>query len=385
VDPVAVLSEHPFDDELRLVIADQLQRSGDPQGELAIVQQRLRSTPTAELHAREAELIRQVADFPAIDRDDCEQIVGVTWRLGWIERLRLQATGWYEREAEVGVQLGAVLATRAARLIEHVELAIGRWKREVIFEEYLVQLVEAGPHVALRTLETCDVVEFGEGVEPSVLRDISAVYITNRHYDAANAVVGALSRQCPNLEEVRLRGNVAQIGDLVLPRARVFEVCTSALGKEALDGLARATWPMLERLVLWFGDGEYGYGDPCDPDEVARFVRELAGRCPHLGHLAIANSPWIDEILEDLAAAPPATLARLTGLDVSLGTLGPAGAAALVRLRPALPQLATLDVRASYLGRDDLARLVEAYRGCTVLGTRQDVATVGRRYCSVSE
>ena len=186
---------------------------------------------------------------------------------------------------------------------------------------------------------------------------------------------------------MRLHGNVAQIGDLVLPRARVVEVCTSALGKEALDGLARATWPALDRLVLWFGDCEYGYADPCDPDEVARFVRTLASACPHLTHLAVANSPWTDEILEDLAASPPeALLARLTGFDVSLGTLGPAGVDALVRMRPDFTRLVTLDVTESYLDAAQLARLGEAYRGCTVRGADQrPPQPPGERFCSVGE
>jgi hypothetical protein len=376
-DPLDLLRANPFDDELRLVVADLMQRDGDPQGELAIVQALLRREPSEELRAREAVLIRQVADVPALDVPHRDQILGVTWRLGWIERIRLQATGWPQREAEVGARFDGILGMRAARLVEHIELAIGHWKRDVIFEDHLAKLVEHGPRPALRTLAVTGAIE----------RDISAVYITNRHLAFGEAIVGAVSRLCPNLEELRLHGNVAQIGDLVLPRARIVEVCTSSLGKAALDGLARATWPALERLVLWFGDCEYGYGDPCDPDEVARFVRELATRCPRLTHLAIANSPWADEILEDLAAAPPEALfSRLTDFDVSLGTLGPTGAGALVRLRPCFARLATLDVTASYLDGAQLARVGDAYRGCTVRGEPQHTPIpAGERYCSVSE
>jgi hypothetical protein len=164
----------------------------------------------------------------------------------------------------------------------------------------------------------------------------------------------------------------------------VFEICTSSLGTTSLEALDATTWPALERLVLWFGDCEYGGGDPCVADDVAAFVRNLEGKCPQLHHLALANSMCIDGILDELAATPPRALfERLTGFDVSLGTLG--GVDALIALRPMLRGLSVLDVSQNYLSPAEQARLVEAYGGCEVRLGRQNEDPLTERFCAVSE
>ena len=377
---------NPFDDEHRLVVADALQQIGDPQGELAILQHRRADN----LRVRERELIAQIAgDVAWLDRASDTQVIGLLWHLGWIRRARLQLhggemTGDYEQAFTARAE--RLFATRAAKLVEHLELSVTRhWTRNVLFEDLIVMLIAHGPYPALRVLEIGGFIKSLDEEGTYSTRDLSAVYITNKTWpDGARICV--LMAMCPRLEEVRLQGNVANLGAIDLPSLRVFELCTSSLGSKALASLAAANWPALERLVLWFGDCEYGGGDPCTADEVARFVVELETKCPALRHLAIANSPCTDAIVYQLAAEPPRELfGRLTGLDLSLGTLTTPGAHVLAGMRPWLPSLTLLDVSQNYLGTDALGQLTKAYHGCELRTGPQSDDLGEPHYVSIGE
>jgi len=392
-EPMAItlanLLASPFDDELRLVYADQQQRLGDPRGELAVVQDRLRRHPAdAALRERERQLFAEHGEAllgalagkcgPIVEADD-KQSLGASWHQGFIRRARLQLTA--ARERETPPLYDALLELASAALIEHLELRVRFvWTRAVFFSEYVDKLIARGPRPALRVLEIGGFVDFaprwGGPGHCYVERDISAVYLGK---------VGALWPLCPRLEEVRLHGNCAELGpELALPALRVFELCGSSCGKESLAVLARATWPRLERLVLWFGDCEYSSEETCDWDDVAQLLASLEAGCPRLSHLALANSTCTDEILETLALAPPIRLlSRLRGLDLSLGTLGPTGVRWLLALAPHLGGLTWLNIANSYLDRESLARLAAAWPGCTILDGSQ--SSDAERYCSVSE
>lgn len=356
-----------------------------------MIQDRRSRTPDdGELRAREAALLAEHAaallgelgaKCERLEEADVKQSLGVVWRLGFFRRARVQLTMWREREHETPALFDALLASPAAALLEHLELRLGsRWTRAVFFSEYVDKLIALGPRPALRVLEIGKFIDFmPDWRSPGgvfVDRDISPVYLGK---------VGGLWPLCPNLEEVRLQGNGAELGpELALPALRVFELCGSGCGPASLEVLGRAAWPRLERLVLWFGDGEYGGQGACDWDNVARLLASLEARCPQRSHLALANSPCTDEILETLAAAPPVTLlSRLRELDLSLGTLGPAGVRWLLALRPHLGGLAQLNVSCSYLDPESIARLRAAWPACELLDA--DQSDSGERYCTVSE
>lgn len=368
---IDLLLESPFDDELRLVVADAMQQAGNPQGELAILQSRSLDDPA--IRTRHDELVHQILPVAAPFSDDPDQILAVAWHLGWIHRARLQLTSWNEAATAPMQHLEALLASPASRLIEHLELRVGtRWSREAIVEDYLMKLIEHAPYPALRTIEIgCAIVDS----HPE--RDISAVYICNHPGWVAWSRFANL---CPRLEVLRVAGNVFEMGPLALPELRELAIRTSSFGQIALAGFDRSTLPALERCTVWFGDCGHGAIDQCEPADIIGLVHHLDEHCPRLQHLALANLPCADGVIDALPAA--GLLGRLVSLDLSLGTL--ASVDSLVALRPCLAALKVLDVRDNYLTSNEQDRLLDAFAGCEVAVAPQRVVS-DVRYPSVGE
>jgi hypothetical protein len=122
-----------------------------------------------------------------------------------------------------------------------------------------------------------------------------------------------------------------------LPVDVVREVCSAHL-------------PNLEHLELWLGSDNYG-GNATVED----LGPILSGKLfPKLQSLRLRDSEITDEIATAIAAAP--VLERIRLLDLSLGTLGDAGAAALLS-SPAIAKLEKLDIHHHYCSEDIVARL----------------------------
>ena len=172
--------------------------------------------------------------------------------------------------------------------------------------------------------------------------------------DISRAPIGDLSLLSiayPGLEELVLKGiGDVQLGELDLPRARVFALRTSTLQATTLATILAARWPALEELELWIGNDEYG-GD-CTLDDLAPlFAKPL----PALRRLRLMNTELSDELCPLLAASPLA--AQLEQLDFSLGTLSDTGAATLAAARDRFPRLCALDVFHCALTPTGLGRL----------------------------
>nr|BFE70626.1 hypothetical protein GCM10020092_039270 [Actinoplanes digitatis] len=117
--------------------------------------------------------------------------------------------------------------------------------------------------------------------------------------------------------------------------------------------------PNLTHLELWLGVDQYG-GD-ARGDDLAPI---LAGRSlPALTHLGLRNAEIADEVAAAVAAAP--VVARLTGLDLSLGVLGDAGAESLLTGQP-LTHLKTLDLSHHFMSPEIAQRLVDELPGVAV-------------------
>jgi hypothetical protein len=160
--------------------------------------------------------------------------------------------------------------------------------------------------------------------------------------DISRAPIGNLSLLSiayPALEEVILKGTGdVELGNLDLPRARVFAIRTSTLRARTLATIFAARWPALEELELWIGDDQYG-GD-CRLEDLAPLF--VAAKFPALRRLRIMNTLLSDEICPMIVTAPLA--AQLHELDFSLGTLSDAGARTLSAARDRFPALRSLDV-----------------------------------------
>jgi hypothetical protein len=128
----------------------------------------------------------------------------------------------------------------------------------------------------------------------------------------------------PALEELRVRGGQGlTLGAPRHARLRSLAIETGGLDAGLVRSLAAADLPELEHLELWLGTTDYG-----GTVTVADLEPILSGRLfPKLRYLGLRDSEIADEVAAALASAP--ILERVRVLDLSLGTLGDAGAAAV--------------------------------------------------------
>lgn len=136
-------------------------------------------------------------------------------------------------------------------------------------------------------------------------------------------------------------------------RLRTLVIESGGLPAGVVRGVAACELPSLEHLDLWLGTS--GHGGDAELGDLGPF---LAGtRLPGLRCLALRNSEIQDEIASALAAAP--VVARLEILDLSMGTLGDQGAAALLEGQP-LTHLSKLDLHHHFLSEPMAERIRRA-------------------------
>ncbi|MFF1347967.1 STM4015 family protein [Streptomyces sp. NPDC058322] len=197
--------------------------------------------------------------------------------------------------------------------------------------------------------------------------------------------VTALLNAFPGLLELGVRGGT----DLVFSpskheRLRSLTIETGGLPVDVIRGILDSELPALERLDLWLGVSAYG-GDA----DVADLAPLLSGtRFPRLTHLGLRNSEVQNEIAAAVASAP--VVAQLRVLDLSNGTMGDEGAAALLDGQP-LTHLEKLDLYHHFMTEPMERRIVQALEPH---GVRVDVSEretpwgnrgIDGRYTSVSE
>ncbi|MGW1819341.1 STM4015 family protein [Streptomyces sp. NPDC002125] len=160
----------------------------------------------------------------------------------------------------------------------------------------------------------------------------------------------------PGLTHLGVRGGTGLLFPPVKHESlRSLTIESGGLPAEALRGVLDSELPALERLDLWLGVSAYG-GDVVLPD----LAPLLAGtRFPRLHHLGLRNSELQNEIAVAIGAAP--VVAQLRTLDLSNGTLGDEGAAALLEGQP-LTHLTSLDLHHHFMTAPMESRLAEALR-----------------------
>ncbi|MDP2315496.1 MAG: STM4015 family protein [Pseudomonadota bacterium] len=275
---------------------------------------------------------------------------------------RVGIQSYEDAEEDFATRLDALLADK--RVGELRGLVIGGWFSEVC---------EAGPTVlcerlianasklrALRGLFVGDIIQ--EECEISWL-----------HQSDYAPVLRAL----PQLEELVVRGGEGlRFEGLAHPNLRSLTVQTGGLSGATVRDIVAADLPELRVLTLWLGTDDYG-GDAT----VADFAPLLAGdRFPKLEHLGLQDSENADDIAVAIAKSP--LLARLSGLDLSMGTLSDIGGQALLD-SPHLRGLKHLNLRYHYLSADMVKKIralgIEVNAGDRQEGDEDD------RYVEVSE
>jgi hypothetical protein len=227
------------------------------------------------------------------------------------------------------------------------------------------------------------------------LTSLRALYLADLEFEEAElswivqADVSPFLAAYPGLEELAVRGSGGgfsggpglEFTPLRHESLRVLRFENGGLPAQVVQGLAASDLPALEHLDLWLGDESYGRSTT-----VADLALILDGsRLPALRRLGLQNADIQDEIAAAVACAP--VVARLTALHLGRGTLGDAGAEALLSGRPLL-HLRELDLRHHYLTDAMMERVRQALEphGVTVdLSEQEREYADGGRYVSAGE
>jgi hypothetical protein len=169
-----------------------------------------------------------------------------------------------------------------------------------------------------------------------------------------------LLRAFPNLRTFGVRGS-ENLGweQRAYPELRELTFQSGGLPPEVVRAVAGSEFPELTDLELYLGTEGYFGGS-----EVADLAAILEGaNLPKLRYLGLRDAENSDEIAAAVAYAP--IVARLEVLDLSLGSLGDEGAAALLAGQP-LTHLKKLDLHHHFISEQMQERLREALPGVDV-------------------
>ncbi|WP_370365965.1 STM4015 family protein [Catenulispora sp. GP43] len=140
------------------------------------------------------------------------------------------------------------------------------------------------------------------------------------------------------------------------PELRELTFQSGGLPPEVVRAVAGSEFPELTDLELYLGEEEYFGGA-----EIADLAGILDGAgLPKLRYLGLRDAENADEVAAAVAHAP--IVSRLEVLDLSLGTLGDEGAAALLAGQP-LTHLKKLDLHHHFISEPMQERLREALPG----------------------
>jgi hypothetical protein len=158
----------------------------------------------------------------------------------------------------------------------------------------------------------------------------------------------------PRLRVLGMRGaSELAIEPFVHDRIEELALQSGGLPPEVVRALGHSSLPQLSSLDLYLGVDAYGGGATA-----ADLEPILHGNVfPRLRHLALRDAENADDLAAVLAHAP--VVAGLESLDLSLGTLGDEGAAALLAGQP-LTHLKRLDLHHHFLSDAMVHRLREA-------------------------
>jgi uncharacterized protein (TIGR02996 family) len=347
--------ERPDDVAAFSVYADWLEANGSPRGELIQLALRAEAEPSlgaqvdAFLTANADALLGELPDYAAYDDST------LIWRRGFIYKAKLSS------DSSVAKLLEQILIHPSGRFLAELAIGMNGDSGDVGLDDVLDVLSWAAP-AALRSLFLGDFM-YPDDCEMSW-------YL---HGDTVPPW-----RALANLRTLIVQGGSFALGDIELPLVEHAEFRTGGLSTESAQSIAAARWPKLERLDVWFGMDDYGGNASLDDVRALLARRDL----PNLRHLALANSPEADTLVELLVSSP--LLARLEVLDLSKGTLGNEGALVMLAQRERFAHLRRIDVSRSYLGDTTL----ESLRGLgpeIIADDLQGFADRDDRYVTVSE
>lgn len=361
----------PDDLEAWAIYADWLGSQGTPLGELASLQRQLAEAPSDRLRSQvEAVLaahpklapqkvLRERQTYLAAEPEGQHRRwnlgswamteVSLQWRCGHIVGARLAKADPEDGSVALLDLVQELLAHPQAKFLGRLVIGAYGERDEYDYTNVVAEIAKA-PRPALRELQVAEFVQEQSELSWSALGNLTDVW-----------------KVAPNLRHVMVRGGHFTLGTLALPHAESFRVRTGGLARESFDAIVAADWPRLTSLEVWFGDS--GYGGDCDVGQVRQLL--AFERLPQLVDLGLQNAEFSDDIVDALIGAPET--ARLTRLDLSLGTLSNPAAVRLAEAgRARFPALRELDVHDNYLDAEAVARLTAAFPQAVVHADHQE-------------
>ena len=336
------IDEHPDDDHAWSVLADWLTEQGHPRGELIALQLRAETDPeVAEaiehlLVAHGKPLLGPLASHQVTH--DGHEAPAFTWRRGFIDRALVSIVDGSDDGVEhtVAEIVALVCAHPSGRRLAALEIGLNGDGSDSPLDDVIEAIAQGAPpslreiHLGVFEQEDCEI----------------------SWYEIGN--VAPLWR-LPELRTLILHGGRMQLGAIDHAQLERLEIQTGGLDPGNANAIAAAKLPRLRHLDVWYGDPNYG-GDTMLAD-----VRPLLERTdlPALAHLGVMNCAFTDAICEILPTMPVA--AQLRELDLSMGTMGPAGAQALAAGAKSLAKLESIDVSENYLDPESLALLHQTF------------------------
>jgi uncharacterized protein (TIGR02996 family) len=370
----AAIVADPYDKAAYTAYADWLQTQGDPRGELMALQIAGKDKAARALIDKHVEYFlgplaphQKTYDGELSNNGRTNSKAWVAenqqaflWKFGFIHRARLAHDSYADADFK------GTLAEVLELLLAHPS---GRFVTEMAFnangdpnEDDLQDLLDILARTAPRTLRK---IVIGDNVD-----QIS-------WYNVGN--LGELWKAVPDLTTLTIEAGSFTLGRIEAPNLRHAVFKTGGLSKASGTSIATASWPKIEFLDVYYGDDNYG-GD-CTMAEVQPLL-DRTDLCS-LAHLGLRNAAFADELCQALGGAP--IVKQLKELDLSLGTMSDAGAAALAACGDAFRHLEVLDLSDNYLskgGQEAVAGLANK----VILGEqRDDHGDPDDRHPSVSE
>jgi uncharacterized protein (TIGR02996 family) len=332
----------PYDVSAYMVYADWLQGQGDPRGELISLQLTAETKRDPKLAKAASALIEQHAavflgplaehtrTYDGNDRD------AFTWRYGFIHSAKLSHSHYAHQDfkGSMAEVLETLLRHPSGRFVAELVFGFNNDPNEDPLDD-LIAIVARKPPATLRKLH------FGDFEYPDET-EMSWYHVGN---------LGKLWKAVPRLQSLIVQGGDFELGTLDLPELTRAELRTGGLSAASARAIAKATWPRIEHLEVWYGDDNYGGTATLADAELLLARTDL----PRLTSLGLRNTAFTDELCGVLATSR--LVPQLTRLDLSMGIMTNEGAQLLAAHRAAFQHLAVLDVSDNYLTRDGLAAL----------------------------
>jgi uncharacterized protein (TIGR02996 family) len=332
------------------VLADRLVEHGDPRGELAA------------LH-----LAGKRAEAETFLRARCIDLVGRPLELAFRHGFIVGATLQIDRDDDIELDelTRQFLASPPARFIESLRFGLASFESDNDWAKTLRAVCESPRVAQIRALR----------FDAYSSEDCEISWTPYGDFSFAWPLL-------PALEHLHVRsGAGGTLGTIALPRLKTFIRESGGLARAEIEAIARATWPALEHLEIWFGSPDYGA-----EGTVADLHAILAGTgLPKLRHLGIVNCEFVPDAIPLLARSR--VLPQLTSLDLSKGTMGERAADALVEHAAAFRHLAAIDVRDNFFSPEDLERIRDAVPNLIGYDQRwhEEYEEDGARYVAVGE